>query len=250
MSNILGLNLQEQVGKNKIDIEQNARDIKIIQAEIGQADHTTVLDVHQVTEYNYDNFPYDREAFYGVTSYQNSNDLRLSFNGKNYIGNNLYCDRNKDEAYLYASISMRNIENKNDIILVNRLYSYVTKTWGDWNAQINEDDVKELIETLKEGPQGPQGVSVSSAAVNSGYDLILTLSDGKNINAGYVRGPQGVQGNQGLKGEKGADGNAFAITGYVSAASKLPTASEDYAGIAYGVGIGEAISVYVWDNRC
>ena len=44
---------------------------------------------------------------------------------------------------------------------------------------------------------GPQGVSVTGATVNGSYNLILTLSTGATINAGYVRGAQGLQGPSG-----------------------------------------------------
>lgn len=58
------------------------------------------------------------------------------------------------------------------------------------------------------GPQGPQGVSVTDATVtdNPG-DLILTLSDGTEINAGNVKGPKGDPGAQGPVGPTGATGN-------------------------------------------
>lgn len=52
----------------------------------------------------------------------------------------------------------------------------------------------------QQGNTGPQGVSVSSASI-SGSNLLLTLSNAATIDAGNVRGPQGLQGLQG-------DGNA------------------------------------------
>ena len=39
-----------------------------------------------------------------------------------------------------------------------------------------------------------------------GDNLILTTVDGQTINAGNVRGPQGIQGIQGIQGEQGIDG--------------------------------------------
>lgn len=68
------------------------------------------------------------------------------------------------------------------------------------------------------GNTGPQGVSVSSAAL-TGDNLILTLSDASTIDAGNVRGeqgPQGAQGNVGPQGNTGADGvsvSSAAVTG-------------------------------------
>lgn len=54
------------------------------------------------------------------------------------------------------------------------------------------------------GPAGPQGISITSAYVteNPG-DLILVLSNGTEINAGRVVGPQGPQGEQGPQGPQG-----------------------------------------------
>lgn len=55
------------------------------------------------------------------------------------------------------------------------------------------------------------GVSVVSAAVVSG-ELILGLSSGQLIRAGFVQGPQGLRGDPGPKGDTGrpgADGNTL-----------------------------------------
>jgi serine protease Do len=52
--------------------------------------------------------------------------------------------------------------------------------------------------TGKQGPQGvvgPAGASISSATVNNKGHLILTLSDGKSLDAGSVVGPQGPAGS-------------------------------------------------------
>lgn len=49
------------------------------------------------------------------------------------------------------------------------------------------------------GPAGPSGVSVVTAEVrNPAYHLYLLLSDGTEIDAGYVRGPAGPSGSCGL----------------------------------------------------
>ena len=53
--------------------------------------------------------------------------------------------------------------------------------------------------------------SVVSAAVIGG-ELILGLSDGSIINAGFVQGPQGLKGDQGpmgATGRSGTDGNTI-----------------------------------------
>ena len=63
------------------------------------------------------------------------------------------------------------------------------------------------------GPQGDPGTYVNSALVDSNGDLIVTLSDGTTINAGYVVGatgdvgPQGPPGIDGSPGLDGADGD-------------------------------------------
>ena len=52
-------------------------------------------------------------------------------------------------------------------------------------------------------------ISVETALVSSGGDLLIQLSDGNVINAGRVRGnpgPQGEKGDQGIRGAHGKDG--------------------------------------------
>lgn len=57
------------------------------------------------------------------------------------------------------------------------------------------------------GSQGEQGVSVTNARVgNPTGELYITLSDGTEIMAGNVVGPQGEQGEKGEKGESGVQG--------------------------------------------
>ena len=57
------------------------------------------------------------------------------------------------------------------------------------------------------GVKGDSGVSVRGSKV-IGDSLFVTLSTGKVINAGNVRGIQGVQGVQGLTGSTGSQGSA------------------------------------------
>ncbi|MDC0204400.1 DUF1566 domain-containing protein [Flavobacteriales bacterium] len=54
---------------------------------------------------------------------------------------------------------------------------------------------------------GPQGVSITNTIVNTNGDLILTLSDGSEINAGNVMGETGEPGEDGQDGVDGIDGN-------------------------------------------
>ena len=64
------------------------------------------------------------------------------------------------------------------------------------------------------GPQGPAGVSVTDAVVeqNPG-NLIITLSDGTHIDAGYVIGPTGAEGISGYSGFSGAAGGESGYSG-------------------------------------
>ena len=57
------------------------------------------------------------------------------------------------------------------------------------------------------GPQGDPGIHVDNAIVDGVGDLIVTLSDGTVINAGYVMGAAGAQGPQGDPGIQGPAGN-------------------------------------------
>ena len=52
-------------------------------------------------------------------------------------------------------------------------------------------------------------ISVETALVSSGGDLLIQLTDGTIVNAGRVRGmpgPQGEKGEQGIRGAHGKDG--------------------------------------------
>jgi collagen type VII alpha len=55
------------------------------------------------------------------------------------------------------------------------------------------------------GATGPQGVSVYQAVVDGDGNLIVTLDDATQLNAGSVVGPQGAQGVQGPAGRSIAD---------------------------------------------
>ena len=56
------------------------------------------------------------------------------------------------------------------------------------------------------GPQGDPGVHVDMANVDVNGDLIVTLSDGTIINAGYIVGSDGATGPAGPQGPAGTDG--------------------------------------------
>lgn len=61
-----------------------------------------------------------------------------------------------------------------------------------------------------QGTPGADGTGITGASIDENYNLILTLSSGQTVNAGYCRGSQGAQGPQGepgAKGETGAQGD-------------------------------------------
>jgi len=65
------------------------------------------------------------------------------------------------------------------------------------------------------GAKGDQGISVAQAVVDSG-NLIITLDDASQLNAGSVVGPQGPQGSQGPAGRSVADGGVVVdASGYL-----------------------------------
>lgn len=60
--------------------------------------------------------------------------------------------------------------------------------------------------TLFAGCSGPQGVGISGAQVDDSGHLILSLSDGKTIDAGNAAGPAGQAGPAGAPGQQGPAG--------------------------------------------
>lgn len=94
------------------------------------------------------------------------------------------------------------------------------------------------------GPQGPAGTSVTNATVTAGY-LALYLSDGSQINCGYVKGADGTNGTNGTNGVDGAyvstatvDGNGdLQITIYDPATSTSSTINAGHVVGPAGSGI-------------
>ena len=76
---------------------------------------------------------------------------------------------------------------------------------GD-TAALKTTDKSSLVAAINEIYQAGGGKSVTDAQVNEGGDLIITLSDGTTINAGYVVGADGAQGPEGPQGPPGAEG--------------------------------------------
>ena len=71
--------------------------------------------------------------------------------------------------------------------------------------------LSEFIQSIsgKDGADGKDGIGIQSVAVNSDGKLIVTLSSGKVIDCGSVKGEQGEPGQsgpQGPQGEEGKDG--------------------------------------------
>ena len=94
-------------------------------------------------------------------------------------------------------------------------------TFGTVYAQAQElgyaGSLEEFIAQIsgKDGQDGEDGVGVDSLTVDGNGNLIVSLSDGRQINCGIVRGekgdagaqgPQGEKGDTGEKGDKGEDG--------------------------------------------
>ena len=76
-----------------------------------------------------------------------------------------------------------------------------------------------------DGTDGLDGVSVVDTFVQ-GDDLFIRLSDGKLINAGDVRGPQGLQGPQGSGGGSSYRGGGFNPTASTQIANKIDYITE------------------------
>jgi hypothetical protein len=62
--------------------------------------------------------------------------------------------------------------------------------------------------TGKDGKNGEDGVSVVNAKVDFDDSLVFTLSDGKTINVGEVKGEKGEKGDRGAAGLSGAIGGS------------------------------------------
>lgn len=85
-------------------------------------------------------------------------------------------------------------------------------------------------DTGPKGATGSTGVSIVDADVNSAGHLILSLSDGTDIDAGYVIGPigsRGVTGATGVQGPAGTLGSIW-ITGYYPPVSTIGAVNDWY----------------------
>lgn len=116
------------------------------------------------------------------------------------------------------------------------------------------------------GEQGPPGDSITSAAINSNYEIVLNMSDGTSITvSGNVRGPKGEKGDKGdtgpqgpagtpgargetgPRGEQGPAGPAgfFNILGTLASADQLPDPSSVELGSAYLILNGDHYDLYL-----
>lgn len=78
---------------------------------------------------------------------------------------------------------------------------------GDLSA-LKTQDKSSLVAAINEifASGGGGGASVTDAAINEDGHLIITLSTGKTIDAGYAVGPAGAPGKDGQDGAPGKDG--------------------------------------------
>ena len=83
---------------------------------------------------------------------------------------------------------------------------------GEQGIQGEKGDIGATGLQGEKGDSGKDGVSIVSAAVDNTGNLILTLSDGQNINAGYV---------------KGTDGTSINILGDLPSTDNLPSTGQE-----------------------
>lgn len=116
------------------------------------------------------------------------------------------------------------------------------------------------------GPQGPAGRSITGAAINNSYQLVLSFSDGSQLTlANSIRGPRGQQGEVGPQGvpgppgEKGDPGNpgpqgpdgptgpagSLNIIGTFSSVGQAPSASGQTLGDAFILSTGGVSTLYI-----
>lgn len=110
------------------------------------------------------------------------------------------------------------------------------------------------------GPQGPQGdpgkaatiesVSAETGAAGTSATVTNTGTDtDARLHFVIPRGDKGETGERGPQGDPGPQGDGLVILGYYDSASTLESAvGNPKPGDAYGVGIAEPYSIYVWDG--
>lgn len=110
------------------------------------------------------------------------------------------------------------------------------------------------------GPQGPKGdpgkaatiesVSAETGAAGTSATVTNTGTDtDARLHFVIPRGDKGETGERGPQGDPGPQGDGLVILGYYDSASMLEGAvGNPKPGDAYGVGIAEPYSIYVWDG--
>ena len=101
----------------------------------------------------------------------------------------------------FASSSARNTwanNNKADLIKDTTVVNVGGTQWYLWTGESNPDTVSnslwmdaDQIVPGEKGDRGDPGIDVTTATVNADGDLIVTLSNGNDINAGRARGEDG-----------------------------------------------------------
>lgn len=101
----------------------------------------------------------------------------------------------------FSSNSARNNwanNNKQDLIKDTTVVNVGGNQWYLWTGESNPDTVNnslwmdaDQIVPGEKGDQGDPGIDVTTAVVNTDGDLIVTLSNGNDINAGRARGEDG-----------------------------------------------------------
>ena len=122
----------------------------------------------------------------------------LPAGGSGTGGGILYPD---SAARPFASNSARNTwanNNKADLIKDTTVVNVGGNQWYLWTGESNPDTVNnnlwmdaDQIVPGEKGDRGDPGIDVTTAVVNADGDLIVTLSNGNDINAGRARGEDG-----------------------------------------------------------
>lgn len=122
----------------------------------------------------------------------------LPAGGSGTGGGILYPD---SAARPFASNSARNTwanNNKQDLIKDTTVVNVGGNQWYLWTGESNPDNVNnnlwmdaDQIVPGEKGDRGDPGIDVTTATVNADGDLIVTLSNGNDINAGRARGEDG-----------------------------------------------------------
>lgn len=96
-----------------------------------------------------------------------------------------------------------------DAFAVGQTPPYTFYIWTRANVEAGHPDPYwfDIGQLAIAGPEGAQGVSVTSVSINNSWELTFILSDGSSITLPQsIRGPQGPQGERGTQGIQGPIG--------------------------------------------